>query len=81
MTAIRPIPKRMTPSYLLGYLLSRYMKRQTYRQTDIGTIMDSLNVKGIRPLKILLPPIPLMEAFEEIARPLRQLVELSISIG
>jgi type I restriction enzyme M protein len=80
ITAIRPIPKKMTPTYLLGYLLSDYMKTQTYRQTDIGTIMDSLNVKGIRPLKIIVPPIPLIEAFEEIARPLRHLVELSISI-
>ncbi len=80
MTAVRPILPKVTPTYLLDYLLSDYMQTQTYRQTDIGTIMDSLNVKGIKPLKILLPPTPLVEAFEEIARPLRKLVELSNSL-
>ena len=81
MTAVRSINGKMTPTYLLNYFLSDYMRVQTYRQIDIGTIMDSLNVKGIKPLKILLPKHEILTCYEEIARPLRLLVELSVADG
>jgi hypothetical protein len=55
------------------------MQQETYRKTDIGTILDSLNVKGIRKLLILVPPFKLMEAYEEFARPMRRLIEVSAS--
>jgi len=79
MTAVRSKKGKMTPTYLLGYFLSDFMKIQTYRQIDIGTIMDSLNVKGIKPLKILVPMYEIITAYEQIARPLRFLIELSVA--
>lgn len=48
ITSIRPDINKVTPTYLINYLLSRYMFKEIYRKTDIGTILDSLNVKGIK---------------------------------
>ncbi|MEZ5001426.1 MAG: N-6 DNA methylase [Chitinophagales bacterium] len=77
MTAVRPRPELLTPTYLINYLLSPYMKIQTYRLTDIGTILDSLNVKGIRQIQILTPPIEVQNKYEEMARPIREIIELN----
>lgn len=57
------------------------MKVQTYRQTVIGTILDSLNVKGIKEIAILTPPMEIQEAFDEFAYPLRRRVELTVNIS
>lgn len=77
MTAVRPLEKVITPSYLINYLLSLYMTIQTYRLTDIGTILDSLNVKGIRQLQILIPPFEVLLKYEEMSRPIREIIELN----
>lgn len=79
MTAIKCKKGKLTPTYLLNYLLSSYMQVETYRKTDIGTILDSLNVKGIRKLLIVVPPFKLLELYEEFARPIRRLIEISSS--
>ena len=77
MTAVRPLPTLLTPTYLINFLLSPYMKIQTYRLTDIGTILDSLNVKGIRQIQILKPPIEVQNKYEQMARPIREIIELN----
>jgi hypothetical protein len=77
MTAVRPNKGKVTPAYLINSLLSAYMQIETYRETDIGTILDSLNVKGIKKVKILVPPKPILEKFESFARPIRKLIEIS----
>lgn len=79
ITAVRPKEGELLPSYLINFLLSYHMKVQTYRQTDIGTILDSLNVKGIKEIDILTPPMEIQEAFDEFAYPLRRLVELTVN--
>ena len=78
MTAVRANHSFLTPTYLLNYLLSHYMEIETYRKTDIGTILDSLNVKGIKKILIIVPPIELLRIYESFARPIRQLIELSL---
>jgi len=79
MTAIRCKEGNLTPTYLLGFLLSKYMEMETYRKTDIGTILDSLNVKGIKKLLIVVPPIELLREYERFSRPLRRLIEIAAS--
>jgi type I restriction enzyme M protein len=76
MTAVRSKMNQVTPTYLLHYLLSSYMKTQIYRKTDIGTILDSLNVKGIKQILIVVPPFELLEEYEGFARPMRRLIEI-----
>lgn len=73
ITSIRP--EKIMPTYLVQYLLSAYGIKQTKRNLDIGTIFDSLNVKGIKKFQILLPPESVMKKFEKISRPLRKIME------
>ena len=80
MTAVRPNEEFITPTFLINYLLSDYMKIQTYRQTDIGTILDSLNVKGIKQILFLIPNIEVVTQYEKIARPIRELIEMNNDI-
>lgn len=77
MTAVRVNKDFLTPTYLINYLLSHYMQFETYRKTDIGTILDSLNVKGVKKVLVLVPPIELLKKYESFARPLRRLIEIS----
>jgi len=73
ITAIRPVGA--TPAYLFRYLFSSYGIGEIGRQTDQGTVLDSLNVKGIKKIRILIPRREVMDRFEEIARPVREKVE------
>ena len=73
MTAVRPI--EIGPTYLIEYLLSPHMTKEVQIKKDAGSIMDSLNVKGIVKLSVPLGPRPLMDLFENSARPMRSLVE------
>jgi len=76
MTAIRPKIGTLQPTYLIEYLLSPHMEREKGRKKDAGTIMDSLNVKGIIKLRIPIPPFELMTRYEEFARPIRRRIEI-----
>ncbi len=71
MTAVRPIPEGVSPTFLIEYLRSPFMDKERVAKVDRGTIMDSLNVKGIIKLLIPMPPKELMEQFENLAYPLR----------
>lgn len=78
MTAVRPRVGQLTPTYLIEYLLSSHMTSEVSRKKDLGTIMDSLNVKGIIRLSVPCPPIGVMNRFESVARPMRKRIELLI---
>jgi type I restriction enzyme S subunit len=73
ITAIRP--ESIPPTYLLSYLKSNYGQKEIERNTDQGTIFNSLNVKGIRKMLILVPPEEVVTHFESACRPLRERVE------
>lgn len=75
ITAIRTKPKKSTPTFLLEYFLSKYMRAEIYKKSTTGTILNSINVQNIESLSILTPPIQVIEDFEEIARPLRKKIE------
>jgi type I restriction enzyme S subunit len=79
MTAIRPNRTRIGPTYLIEYLLSPYMASEVALKKDAGTIMDSLNVKGIVKLMVPVPPFRLTEKFESNARPIRRRIELFLA--
>jgi type I restriction enzyme S subunit len=78
MTAIRARPEKLTPTFLIEYLLSSHMESEVAKKKDLGTIMDSLNVKGIVRLNVPCPSFATMERYEEIARPIRQRIELLV---
>lgn len=76
MTGIRAKPGYLTPTMLIEYLLSPHMADETAKKKDLGTIMDSLNVKGIVRLLIPCPPMALMLKFDNIAQPLHQKINI-----
>jgi type I restriction enzyme S subunit len=78
MTAVRPREGRLTPTFLIEYLLSSHMTSEVAKKKDLGTIMDSLNVKGIVQLHVPCPPMELMLRFESIARPMRKQIEVIV---
>ena len=68
-------PTKISPIYLLRYLVSSYGRREIEKNTDAGTIFNSLNVKGIREIVVLVPPETLLLKFEGLAVALRTRVE------
>jgi len=77
MTAIRPI--RISPTYLINYLLSEYGVDEIQKNVDSGTILDSLNVKGIIKIKVLIPSKTVLDSYEALARLLRKRIEINNS--
>ncbi|KRE45513.1 restriction endonuclease subunit S [Paenibacillus sp. Soil522] len=75
MTAVRP--EQIPPTFLLEYLLSDVMKQEINQKVDSGTILDSLNVKGIMKLRIIIPPKEVLQLFENLTRPVRYLIEVN----
>jgi type I restriction enzyme S subunit len=73
ITAVRATELDMI--YLLQYFLSDYGLEQIRKNTDEGTIFSSLNVKGIRKLKIIMPPKDIIKLYSEIVRKLRLKIE------
>jgi|CZKZ01.1.fsa_nt_gi type I restriction enzyme S subunit len=76
MTGIRP--KRISPTFLIEYLLSPTMADEVAKKKDAGAIMDSLNVKGIVRLSVPVPPAKMMNEFELRTRPIRRQVEVLV---
>lgn len=74
MTALRPT--EVTPTYLLRYLFSSYGKQQINVNTDSSTIFASLNVRGIKKLKVLIPPKEILNRYEKIAALLQEKKEI-----
>lgn len=76
MTGVRP--RLIPPTYLIEYLLSSHMENEVNRKKDAGAIMDSLNVRGIIKLNVLIPPNYLLEKFEDVVRPMRRRIEILV---
>lgn len=55
------------------------MKTEINAKTDIGTILNALNVKSIPLLRCILAPHPVMGCFEDTTRPLRHSMESNMS--
>jgi type I restriction enzyme S subunit len=78
MTAIRCKKQYPYPTFLLECLRSDSMRQEIDRKTDVGTILNSLNVRNIPTLRFKLPPQDTMENYEKFARPLRAMMEKNL---
>lgn len=76
MTAIRCKKGIITPTYLIEYLCSPYFEREKTLKQDSGTVMGSLNVKGIVKLNVPLAPFEFIKEFEANVRPVRYRIEM-----
>ncbi len=79
MTGIRCKPSFPYPTFLIECLLSKEMRNEILAKSDAGTILDALNVRNIPKLQFNLATKSVMDAFEEIACPLRSKIEMNNS--
>ena len=75
ITAIRP--ERVSSVYLYYYLHSVDNLRQIRKNIDVGAFFNSLNVKGLKQISVLIPPKNLMEFFTRNCEPYRHKLELA----
>jgi type I restriction enzyme S subunit len=75
MTAIRPMASHPFPTFLIECLLSSAMRSEIELKIDSGTILDSLNVRNIPRLRLVLPTTNVIERFELLCRPFRHRME------
>lgn len=78
MTGIRP--RKIPNSYLIEYLLSPHMILEVNNKKDSGTIMESLNVKGIYVLNLFLPPKNVLDDFDSLVAPIRDKINFLMSV-
>src|SRR6266498_94761 len=78
MTGIRCRSSFPYPSFLIECLRSAAMKEEIAQRTDMGTILDALNVRNIPRLRFIKPTDRKASRFEEICRPLRAKMELDL---
>lgn len=80
MTAIRPRTDWPYPTYLIELLQSPWMRTEIDAKTDVGTILNALNVKSIPLLRCVVAPHIVMQRFEEVSRPLRASMEANMRV-
>jgi len=79
MTAIRCKRQLPFPTLLVEYLLSGPMRNEIDLNVDSGTILDSLNVRSIPRLRLVVPSPSVAQHFENLCRPLRAKMEQALA--
>jgi len=79
MTGIRCKKEYPYPTFLIECLSSDAMRQEIDRKTDVGTILDSLNVRNIPTLRFRLPNHKLLGKYEDLARPIRAMMEKNLA--
>ena len=79
MTAVRLKKEYPFPTYLVELLQSPDMRTEIAAKTDVGTILDALNVRSIPTLRCVLASHGVLSAFESITRPMRSKMEANIA--
>ncbi len=70
MTAVRLKDKFPCAAFLITLLSSKYMRREIEYRTDIGTILNALNVKSIPKLRFVYGGNRMIETFENMVSPI-----------
>ena len=78
MTAIRLRKEWPYPSFLIELLQSDSMRAEIQLRTDVGTILDALNVRNIPLLRCVTAPREVMGVFESVCRPMRATMEANL---
>lgn len=79
MTAVRLKKKYPFPTYLVELLQSPTMRTEIAAKTDVGTILDALNVRSIPTLRCVLASHDVLNEFESIACPVRAKMEANVA--
>ena len=79
MTGVRCRLDCPYPTFLIQTLTSEAMREEISLNIDSGTILDSLNVRSIPLLRLVLPPNDYLAQFERRSRPVRARMELNLA--
>jgi type I restriction enzyme S subunit len=79
MTGIRCRSEYPYPTLLVQALTGDAMREEIALKVDSGTILDSLNVRSIPHLRLVLAPKEFLQKFETACRPIRARMELNLS--
>lgn len=79
MTGVRCRPIFPYPTFLIECLQSSAMKEEIALKTDVGTILDALNVRNIPRLRFVRPTSEAASRFETVSRPLRARMERNVA--
>ena len=78
MSAIKLRSDWPYPTYMVELLQSSGMRTEIQQRTDVGTILDALNVRNIPVLRCVLAGKEVLTKFEVICRPLRAAMEANL---
>jgi type I restriction enzyme S subunit len=79
MTAIRLKRKFPYPAFLATLLASDFFKQEIASKTDVGTILDALNVRNIPKLQFYYPGHDLLREYEDTYAPLLRQRQICVS--
>lgn len=80
MTAVRCKPSYKYPYFLIAFLTSELYKIEVNKNTDVGTILNALNVRNISKLQFAIPRDPmLVELVDEYTASLWQKMEANVA--
>jgi len=65
IVCIRPATEELSPAFLKEYMISPLMREEIGRKTLSGTVLESLHVKEIENLRVVVPHKDVRERFEE----------------
>ena len=75
MTAVRPLEPEIDGAYLLASLKSPIVREEIRLRTDVGTILDALNVKSIPLLRLPVATRDERAEFQSLAGPMLMMVD------
>ena len=79
LTAVRPA--HIDNLYLFRFFLSSLGTQQIYKNIDEGTILNSLNVKGIRKLRVIVPLQEIQSGFARVIKGVQSRIETNLDMN
>lgn len=78
LVCIRNLDHRIGKGFLKEYMLSSAMKKEISIKTHVGTVLQSIHVKEIEKLRILVPTKDLIRKYEKIIDPFHKEINQNI---
>jgi type I restriction enzyme S subunit len=78
LVCIRNLDNKIGKGFLKEYMLTSTMKKEIKMKTHMGTVLQSIHVKEIKKLRILMPTKDLIKKYEEIIDPLHKKINLNV---
>lgn len=77
IVGIRATNGMSLPSFLKDLLLSDHIRTEIIRNTNDGTILQSLHVKAVNKLRVILPQYALVQAYNNFIKPIHTQLEIN----